>query len=116
MTASLPDPSEAASLDALVLYWKWTVYPFVSEFRRQIGAAEQQQQQQQQQRQHRTVESPLMVGLRQSMFTFCDEVGGLNSVKSNAIDCCNIYSDRSSNFVMFFRLRQSFRRLWKIWR
>ena len=82
----LPAPSEAASLDALVFYWKWTVYPFVSEFRRQIGAAEQQQQQQQQQ-QHRAVESPLMAGLRQSLFMFCDEVGALNYVDSHAIDC-----------------------------
>ena len=87
-------PAEAAALDAVVLYWKWTVYPFVSEFRRQIAAAgEQQQQQQQQQQQHHyhrhhqqqqrqqlaVIESPLVAALRIGLLSFCNEVSHLNT-------------------------------------
>jgi hypothetical protein len=73
-------PAAATALDAVVLYWKWTVYPFVSEFRRQISSVEeqqkqqQQQQQQQQRRQLAVVESPLVSALRLGLCSFCDEV------------------------------------------
>jgi hypothetical protein len=74
----LSAPVEAAAGEAIVLYWKWTVYPFVSEFRRQISAAQQQQQQQQQLQQQRrpatVTESPLITALRTGMLSFCSEV------------------------------------------
>jgi hypothetical protein len=76
MTRPRAAPAEAAALDAVVLYWKWTVYPFVSEFRRQINAAEEQQQQQQQQQRRlpAAVASPLVAALRVGLVSFCDEV------------------------------------------